>query len=106
MPKGVYERKPKVSSYPLKNRLHCTGCHYVWKYEGINSSTHCPLCGKLIDARDKTEYTKRYMALHPERKERLRQWYRAYQKEHYEKLKLDDRRKIFAIISKSTSQTS
>ncbi len=102
MPKGIYERKPRVSSYPLKERLHCTGCHYVWKNEGISSSTHCPLCGKRIDARDKTEYTQRYMALHPERKEGLRQWYKTYQKEHYKKLKLDDRKKVFAIISKST----
>ncbi len=101
MPKGIYERKPRLSSYPLKSRLHCTSCHYVWQYKDVSSSTCCPLCGKRIDARDKTEYTKRYMALHPERKEKLSEWYRTYQKQHYGELKLKDRRKVLAIISKS-----
>ena len=101
MPRGIYERKPRASSYLLKERLHCTHCHYIWKYEGIASSTHCPLCGKLVDARDKTEYTKKYMELHPERKEKLKEWYRTYQKQHYEELKIKDRRKVLAIISKS-----
>jgi len=60
------------------------------------------LCGKRIDARDKTEYTKRYMELHPERKDNLRKWVKSHTKEHSSKTHLDLKRKVFAIISQST----
>lgn len=56
----------------------------------------------MIDARDKIEYTKRYMELHPERKERLSEWGKKHAREHSQKTHMDLRRKVFAIVSKST----
>jgi hypothetical protein len=103
MPKGIYKRKPRPSTYSLKKRLHCRKCHYVWFYTGITSSTKCPLCQHRVDARDKTDYSKKYIQLHPERELKLKQWMASSQgREIQAKTQLNEKLRVFAIISKST----
>ncbi len=102
MPKGIYKRKPRPSSYPLKTRLHCSKCQYVWRYEGTNASSLCPICGKLVDTRDRTRDIKRYMELNLKQGKKPFDW-KGHKKEYIKKSRLDMRRKLFAIISKSAN---
>lgn len=103
MPKGVYERKPRVSSYPLKSKLICGRCSYVWVYLGVSSSTKCPVCGKQIDARDKTEYSRNYAEQHPERKTKLVEWWKQNKTKHSRDTTSKLKRRVFAIISESAT---
>jgi hypothetical protein len=103
MPRGIYERKPRASSFPLKSKLHCKKCNYVWRYEGISSSTKCPICGTKKDARDKKEYNIDYIKVHPERIQKLITWSSVHKDAHREKTRMDTKKKVLAIISKSAN---
>ena len=101
MPKGIYKRRLRVSKYPLKKRLHCPSCYYAWEYKDIYGRTSCPVCGKLIDARDRREYAKAYILLHPERKHLLADWLATHKKEHSDRTRADLMATVFALITKS-----
>ena len=103
MPRGIYERKPRVSSYPLKSKLICGGCSYVWEYLGVSSSTKCPICGKRIDTRDKTEYSRNYAQAHPERKAKLIEWWKSNKTKHSQDTASKLKRRVFALVSKSAN---
>jgi hypothetical protein len=101
MPKGIYKRNPRISSYPLKSKLICGECSYVWEYTGVSSSTNCPICNKRIDARDKTKYSEGYARLHPERKVKLIEWWKNNKAKHSKDTTSKLKKRVFALVSKS-----
>lgn len=96
------KRKMKFTS-KIRKRLTCGGCFNVWEYRGVTLTTQCPLCGKLIDARDRTEYARDYAAKHPERKHSMADYYKKNKKHHSRKCESEFRRKVLVIVGKSAT---
>lgn len=69
----------------------------------MKSTSPCPLCGKVKDVRDRSDYSRRYLLLHPERKDKLREWLKTHRKEHWHTTSVRLRQSVFAIVSKSTT---
>ena len=85
-----------------KSKLRCKNCGNVWEYKGEKSTAACPLCGKVKDARDRSDYSRRYLLLHPERKDKLKEWLKTHGQEHWHTTSERLRQSVFAIVSKST----
>lgn len=86
----------------LKSVLRCKHCGNIWRYEGEKTSTICPLCGQYKDARDRSDYARKYQSLHPEIKERFKNWLKTHK---YNSTKRNEKLKksAIALVSKSTT---
>ncbi len=40
----------------LKKILKCIECKHIWNYNGTTTLTNCPSCGKIKEARDRSEF--------------------------------------------------
>jgi len=61
-----------MTKVKYKKILRCRNCAYVWKNNKLNQIVKCPICGKLIDARNRKEYAKDYIKKHPERLQKFK----------------------------------
>jgi predicted RNA-binding Zn-ribbon protein involved in translation (DUF1610 family) len=83
----------------LKKRIICRNCYIVFENESKRIRTKCPKCGKIIDARIRTEASKVYNQKHPERTLNYKRYDKEHKKERGKISRERVRKVVFNIIS-------
>lgn len=87
----------------LKKRIICRTCFIAFENKSTKIRTNCPCCGKVIDARIRTEWAKKYNKKHPERVKGYKQYDKKYKKERGKVCRERVRKVVFNIISNNKS---
>ena len=82
----------------FKKVLKCGACFWVWKNNGRKNPVLCPKCGKMKDARDRSEWAKQYLASHPERLEKFKKWARQRRKEEPTESNRNNRKSALLLV--------
>lgn len=83
----------------LKIRIICRKCFIVFENKLKTQHTKCPKCGRLIDARIRTEWSKLYNQKHPERIEKYKEYHKKHSKERGKINRERVKKVVFNLIS-------
>lgn len=93
------EKFLRRTKYPLKKRIVCRKCFTVFENTSTKHLAQCPNCGRMIDARIRTEYSKIYSKKYPERIKKYKEYHKRHSKERGKITRDRVRRVNFNIIS-------
>lgn len=83
----------------LKIRIVCKNCFKVFINKSKKIRIDCPYCGKIIDARIRTNYSKKYNKKHPERIIKMKEYDLKYKKERGKISRERIKKVVFNILS-------
>lgn len=91
------------TKYKLKKRIICRKCCIAFENKSQKYLTNCPKCGRIIDARIRTEQSKIYNKKHPNRNRKFKQYLNSggKRKELGKIFRLRFRKTILNILSKN-----
>jgi len=96
----MIERKARTKA-KLKKRIICRKCFTVFENKSLKNLTVCSNCGRIIDARIRTEESKVYNKKHPERIVAYRRYDKKYKKERGKISRERVKKVVFNILSKN-----